>query len=176
MAEERFQAGFGVVASDCAIIQFEGWDDVMPSFEAALADKLGGALPRRVGETTAHENGRVVRVSSRRFWLLSNGAASTLDVESGLGSVLPLTEGRVRLRLSGRNIKHVLERCVAVDWDGIADGQAAHASFHGVPVLLLRNAPDQCDILAPRSFARSLVEWISDVEIGCRDRRDHLAN
>ncbi|MER9573927.1 sarcosine oxidase subunit gamma [Mesorhizobium opportunistum] len=168
MANGADQAGLEIASQDCGILQFHGWDDAMGRFEADLAPKLGGHLPKKVGETTYQDSKLVIRIAPRRFWLLSDGSLPPIDIDPELGCMLELGEGRVRLRLSGQNIKHVLERCVVVDWDSLQEGEGVQGGFHRIPVLLLRTGSFECDLFVPRSFARSLVEWISDAEIGCR--------
>lgn len=168
MANGSDQAGLGIASQECRIVQFHGWDGAMTRFEADLAPRLGGQLPTKVGETTYQDDKLAIRIAPNRFWLLSDGPLPPVDVDPELGCMLDLGEGRMRLRLAGQKIKHVLERCVVVDWDSLPEGEGVQVGFHRVPVLLLRTGSFQCDLFVPRSFARSLVEWISDVEIGCR--------
>ncbi|BCH05280.1 hypothetical protein MesoLj131b_72790 (plasmid) [Mesorhizobium sp. 131-2-5] len=160
------QAGLAIASKDCGIVQFDGWDDAMARFEADLAPRLGGQLPTKVGETTYQDGKLVIRIAPRRFWLLCDGPLPAIDIDPELGCMLGLGEGRVRLRLSGQNIKHVLERCVVVDWDSLQQGEGVQVGFHRVPVLLLRTGPFECDLFVPRSFSRSLGEWISQVSAG----------
>ncbi|MER8594273.1 sarcosine oxidase subunit gamma [Mesorhizobium sp. M1182] len=179
MANGSDQAGLGIASRDCGIVQFDGWDGAMERFETDLAPRLGGQLPTKVGETTYQDGKLVIRIAPRRFWLLSDGSLPPIDIDPELGCMLELGEGRVRLRLSGQNIKHVLERCVVVDWDSLQQGKGVQVGFHRVPVLLLRTGSFQCDLFVPRSFGRSLVEWISGASAGvtrlsassCRDGR-----
>ncbi|RWP61941.1 MAG: sarcosine oxidase subunit gamma [Mesorhizobium sp.] len=155
-------AGFDMAACDCSLLQFEGWDGAMVQFEVVLKRVLGGPLPTKVGDTARYDDLLVIRIAPRRFWLLCDGTPPIIDVDSGIGCALPLGEGRVRLRLSGRGIKHVLERCVAVDWETLGDGRAVQAGFNRMPVLLLRRSGFRCDLLVPRSLSKGLTEWIAD--------------
>ncbi|MER8474240.1 sarcosine oxidase subunit gamma [Mesorhizobium sp. M1328] len=162
MADGSNMAGFEMAAYDCAIVQFEGWDGAMAPFEAELDRMLGGPLPKKVGETARHDRWLVIRIAPRRFWLLCDGPPPIIDVDPELGCALPLGEGRMRLRLSGEGVKHVLEGCVAVDWETLGDGRAVQTGLHRVPVLLLRRSAFECDLLVPRSFSKGLTEWIAD--------------
>ncbi|MER9076671.1 sarcosine oxidase subunit gamma [Mesorhizobium sp. M0904] len=162
MAEGPTVAGFEMAAYDCAIVQFEGWGGAMAQFEAELQRTLGGPLPNETGETARHDSRLVIRVAPRRFWLLCDGPPPVIDVDPELGCALPLGEGRVGLRLSGGGLKYVLERCVPVDWETLGEGRALQTGLHRVPVLLLRRSAFECDIIAPRSFSKSLTEWIAD--------------
>ncbi|WP_245457300.1 MULTISPECIES: sarcosine oxidase subunit gamma [unclassified Mesorhizobium] len=170
MADGSNMARFATAAYDCAIVQFEGWDGEMAQFEAELHRMLGGPLPNKVGETARHDGWLVVRIAPRRFWLLCDGPPPNAYVDPKLGCALPLGEGSVRLRLSGVGLKHVLERCVAVDWETLGEGRAVQTGLHRVPVLLLRRSAFECDLLVPRSFSKSLTEWMVDASAGVTGR------
>ncbi|MDX8462471.1 sarcosine oxidase subunit gamma [Mesorhizobium humile] len=167
MADGSNIPGFEMAAYDCAIVQFEGWDGAMAQFEAELKRMLGGPLPNKVGDTARYDDGLVVRIAPRRFWLLCEGPPPIIDVDAELGCALPLGEGRIRLRVSGRGLRHVLERCVAVDWEALGDGRAVQTGLHRTPVLLLRRSGVECDLLVPRSFSKGLAEWIADASAAC---------
>lgn len=162
MADGSNMTGFEVAAYDCAIVQFEGWHGAMAQFEVELNSMLGGPLPNEVGETARHDNWLIIRIAPRRFWLLCDGTPPITDVDAELGCALPLGEGRMRLRLSGGGLKHVLERCVPIDWETLGEGRAVQTGLHRVPVLLLRRGILECDLFVPRSLSKSLREWIAD--------------
>ncbi|CDX32613.1 hypothetical protein MPLDJ20_150212 [Mesorhizobium plurifarium] len=88
-----------------------------------------------------------------------------LRIDPAFGCSLSLGEGRMRLRLSGPRSFDILKACVAIDWDSpqAKPGSVLQTGFHHVLVLLLRTAADACDILAPHSFAQSLVSWVTDI-------------
>jgi methylglutamate dehydrogenase subunit D len=157
---------FDLSITDCPIIQFDGWDETLVRFETSLSQVLGAALPALVGDTVRHAGTLVVRVAPRRFWLISeNGAeVSSPLIDPELGCSVPLREGRVRFQMAGAGVPRILSACIAVDWQSPAagPGRALQTSFHRVPVLLIRTADSACDLLAPRSFARSLADWITD--------------
>lgn len=160
MAETHFD----MAAEPCAILQLECWANSSEAFGAAISTRLGGPLPAEVGEVVSVAGLKTVRIAPRRFWLIGGEAVPALSVDPQLGCVLPLPEGRVRLRLSGRRLFDVLSACVAIDWNApqAAPGRAVQTGFHRVPVLVLRTAADACDLLVSRSFERSLTEWIWD--------------
>jgi methylglutamate dehydrogenase subunit D len=163
---------FDLSIADCPILQIEGWDGTLERFEASLSREMGAALPASVGKTVRHAAALIVRVAPRRFWLVSETGAELPSpaVDPQLGCTVLLHEGRVRLRMTGARVPDVLSACVAVDWlsPAAAPGRAVHTSFHRVPVLLLRTAADACDLLVPRSFARSLADWIADAAVPYR--------
>lgn len=155
---------FRMSAEPCAILQVECWAGSREAFEAAISAQLGGELPAEVGETAHLAGLQAVRIAPRRCWLVGD-TLPVLSLAPEAGCALPLPEGRTRLRLSGRHVLDVLSACVAIDWNApqAAPGRAVQTGFHRVPVLVLRKAPDACDLLVPRSFARSLTDWISEV-------------
>lgn len=147
--------------SDCPILQFESWASAKVKFESALAKDLSVELPASVGDSVATGSGRLIRIALRRLWLVCEDTLPAVAV-SDYGCQIVLADGRVRLRLSGRNIKHILERCAPIDWENLGEGKAIQTGFHGIPTLVLRADP-HCDLLVPRSFARSIAEWIADI-------------
>ncbi|TIX40271.1 MAG: sarcosine oxidase subunit gamma, partial [Mesorhizobium sp.] len=148
------------------LIQIEGWDRTLRQFEKSVSASLNTKLPASVGETVRHKGLLTIRVAPRRLWLaLDEGTeAPALVVDPDLGCSVPLGEGRVRLKMAGPGIARLLSGCVAVDWHAptAAPGRAVLTSFHHVPVLFLRTGETACELLVPRSFARSLSDWIAD--------------
>ena len=160
MADGRFTFAVG----DCAILQADGWEGSLPAFEAGLAEQLACKLPAGVGTAVRASERWVTRIAPRRFWLVGdNDFPLSLDPE--LGSVVSLSEGRLRLRMTGSRLFDVLASCVAIDWSSprAATGCAVQTGFHHVPVFILRTGDTQCDMIAPRSFARSLSDWMTDI-------------
>ena len=102
----------------------------------------------------------LVRLSPRRFWII--GKVPPMEIDSALGSVVDLDQGRVRWRLSGEGAVSLLSQVMAIDWDDVssAPGLAVQSAIHHVPVLILRRAPREFEILVPRSFAQSLDELL----------------
>jgi sarcosine oxidase subunit gamma len=157
---------FHLPIEPCAILQVEAWEKSLPAFEAELSGQLGGKLPASVGETASLGGLVVIRIAPRRFWLIADEKSGlSCSVEPEHGSLLWLSEGRLRLRLSGPHTFDILRACVAIDWQAeeAKPGRAVQTSFHHVPVMALRTAQDACDLLVPRSFAQSLAEWVAEV-------------
>jgi heterotetrameric sarcosine oxidase gamma subunit len=161
MAEMHFHMS----VSPCAILQAESWPGTLAAFEAEMSRQLGGELPAAFGEAVPIGGWLAIRIAPRRFWLVADDTPDLhCSIDPGLGAVVSLSEGRMRLALSGSRTPDVLKACLAIDLDSpeAKPGRAWQTSFHRVPVLLLRTAADACDLLIPRSFARSLTDWVAD--------------
>ncbi|TIT02938.1 sarcosine oxidase subunit gamma [Mesorhizobium sp.] len=156
---------FSLSVADYPLIQVEAWDRTLGQFESSLSASLGTNLPGSVGETVHHKGLLVIRVAPRRLWLaLDDGAqAPALAVDPDLGCSVSLDEGRMRFRMIGADIARVLSKCIAVDWraPAAAPGRAVLTSLHHVPVLFLRTGETACELIVPRSFSRSLSDWIA---------------
>ncbi|MER8944637.1 sarcosine oxidase subunit gamma family protein [Mesorhizobium sp. M0203] len=165
MASLTASRDFSLSVADCPLIQIEGWDATLRQFEKSVSASLNTKLPASVGETVRHKGFLTIRVAPRRLWLaLDEGTeAPALVVDPDLGCSVPLGEGRVRLKMAGPGIATLLSGCIAVDWHAptAAPGRAVQTSFHHVPVLFLRTGETACELIVPRSFARSLSDWIA---------------
>ncbi|WP_245525636.1 sarcosine oxidase subunit gamma family protein [Mesorhizobium sp. M00.F.Ca.ET.216.01.1.1] len=166
MASVMSSQEFSLSVADCPLIQIEGWDGTLAQFEKGVSASLGTKLPASVGETVRHRGLLVVRVAPRHLLLaLDDGIeAPSLAVDPDLGCSVSLGEGRVRFSMAGAGIARILSRCIAVDWHApaAAPGRAVQTSLHHVPVLFLRTGETACDLIVPRSFSRSLADWIAD--------------
>lgn len=151
--------------ADCPLVQVEAWDGTFGQFQLDLSRTFGIALPATVGETIRQPNLRAMKVAPRRFWLLyDTPGRSPIEVNPDLGSVTHLGEGRIRVRLRGDRLPDILAGCIAIDWHSpaVAPGKVVHTSFHGVAVLFVRTGEAECELIVPRSFARSILDWLKD--------------
>ncbi|MER8704432.1 sarcosine oxidase subunit gamma [Mesorhizobium sp. M0323] len=166
MASLTSSRDFSLSVADCPLIQIEGWDATLRQFEKSVSASLNTKLPASVGETVRHKGLLTIRVAPRRLWLaLDEGTeAPALVVDPDLGCSVPLGEGRVRLKMAGPGIARLLSGCIAVNWHAptAAPGRAVQTSLHHVPVLFLRTGETACELIVPRSFSRSLSDWIAD--------------
>ena len=171
MAEQDLR----LAVEDCSILQADGWRGTIADFDASLSRQLGGALPAAVGEWIDIGGCSVIRIAPRRFWLVGEPQTG-LSIDPELGCLVPLRDGRVCLRMGGSRLFEVLNACAAIDWlsPDAAPGRAVQTGFHRVPVLLLRQDEQECDLIAPRSFAKSLSDWLVDVAV-CVGRPPDMA-
>jgi heterotetrameric sarcosine oxidase gamma subunit len=107
----------------------------------------------------------LIGIAPERLWLIEEKRErrDLSAMPAGLW-LTSLTEGRERFRLRGRRCLEVLAKCVAIDWaePGWPEERAVQTMLHRVPVLLHRKGRVEFDLYVPRSFARSLEEWMGD--------------
>lgn len=148
----------------CPMIQWDLWDAGSATFSSFAAERLGGALPARVGETATLGPVTVVKAGPRRFWFLCADRASLpRGLPPELGGELDLCEGREQLVLRTRRLRDVLSQCLAIDWNETL-GRATFTSLHRIPVMFMRHSAEEGIFVVPRTFSRSIVEWLE----GCR--------
>ncbi len=147
--------------TDCPILQADGWPGCEAAFETALSRQWGVTLPATVGDWIATTEARILRLAPRRFWWIGDGPMTPASLD-GAGTLTPLAEGRVAFQLDGPAARARLSEFIAVDWDEIAcrPGRAVLAGIHRIPVCVLRLAPERFQLIAPRTFARSIAELL----------------
>ena len=139
------------------LFEIAGWSE--SEFEALLA-RLDLPLPQRTGELLAAPGGRVMRITPRLAWVLADADFVLPWAATNDGVAVALSNSRLRLHLTGRSAD-VLPKLVAVDFDRLGPTAFIASTIHGIPVTILR-ADGGVDLLVPRSFCTSLVEWIDD--------------
>lgn len=153
-------AAAGQSCADCPIVQADGWPGSGAAFEAELSRVWDAPLPETVGDVVQAGASRILRIAPRRFWRIGEGLpAAPLGPH---GALTPLADGRVLFRLSGPDARRRLQEFIATDWDDPAcrPGRAVLAGIHRIPVCVVRLAPDEFELLVPRSFARSVAELL----------------
>ena len=147
--------------SPCPLIQCDAWDGALGAFEPALAREIGCPLPKQVGEMVGREGLKVVRAGPRRFWIFPEGRSSAIGsgIPAELGCRLDLGEGRVRIEIAAPDLREVISRCLAIDWDRTLEF-AAFSSLHRIPVMFTRSSEREGEFVVPRSFAKSIFAWL----------------
>ncbi len=167
---------------DFKVTELTGWSLAQLAFgggDGARLDtalrRLGLSLPVRVGETVGYGATRVLRLAPDRIWILAEPGGGRLDPVMEPFSLLPLTGGRRRFRITGSRSAEVLAKGIALDLEGsgLPPGRAAQTQLHRMPILLHRHRMDSFDLFVSRSFAESVEDWIADaaLETGWRPAR-----
>ena len=156
----------GLSLRSCGLpIQYHGWPETYAALAATIAAQCGAATPPTPGKAVLGSGGSLLRIHPQRLWLLSeqSDAASSLDVEPHLGAVLDLSHARAIVRGADDVAEALLSRFVAIDLRShrFAVDDVAITPLHRVSVVLWRRAAG-IDILAPRSFARSIWDLLAE--------------
>jgi sarcosine oxidase subunit gamma len=140
------------------------------AFRQAVEPILGVALPAD-GARAARGTARVYRIAADQYWVLSRdpALASRLaaSVPSEIGSVTPLSHGRVRLALEGPAAREVLATLVPIDLHpaAFAVGDCAQTGTHHLALMLERAEADRYEFLVLRSYAQALWELLADAAL-----------
>ena len=142
------------------LFEIAGWSEASL---AALLHQLDLPLPPQPGEVSTAAGHRVLRIQPRLAWVLAGSDTQPLAIPTDNGVIVDLSSSRVRLHLTG-HMADTLRRLVAVDFDRLESTTFIASVIHGIPVTILR-ASAAFELLVPRSFAASLVEWIDDAAL-----------
>jgi sarcosine oxidase gamma subunit len=160
-------AGFAIASDDdFQLFELAAWsrsqlDDILT--------RQGLPCPRRQGEAAAAESRIVLRITPRLAWVIGRPGVAPNWQPGQDGVAVDLSNSRVRLRLR-HGARQLLPRLVAVDLgDGLPPGAFVASMIHGVPVTIL-HAENGVDLLVPRTFHASLLEWIEDAGRDCQGR------
>lgn len=158
MAELR--AAAGITRSPCLLVQWEAWNGLSPEFGEFARERLGGYLPGEIGEVRVVGAVTAVKAAPRRFWLFGNDPDDLpCGLPPALGAEVDLREGRERILVRSPRLRDILAQCLAVDWDTTLD-RAIFAPMHRIPVMFTRNSADEGTFVVPRTFSRSIVDWL----------------
>lgn len=141
---------------DVGLVELAGWT---PEGLAAMLGRAGRPLPPEPGGTARHGEALIVRLTPTLAWLIDDAGGIPSRME---GCACDLSHSRVRLILDGAKAASILAKVVALDLPAWPAGRAGATGIHGVPVLVHRAAAERFEMLVPRSFARSIREWIED--------------
>ncbi len=78
----------------------------------------------------------------------------------------PLSHSRTRIYIEGEPAAEVLKKGIALDFDGnFPVGAAALTGVHHMPIHLYRPTAARYEILAMRTFAVAVFEWLADAAL-----------
>jgi methylglutamate dehydrogenase subunit D len=147
------------------LLLYHGWPETYAELAARIAAQCGAAAAPAPGKAVHGANGSLLRIHPQRLWLLSERAAAagrpTIDPQ--LGAALDLSHARTIIRIAGEFAEPLLSRFIAIDLrpHRFAIDDVAVTPMHRVSVVLWRRQ-NGFDILAPRSFARSLWDLLAE--------------
>lgn len=156
----------GLSLRSCGLlIQYHGWPETYAALAARIAAQCGAAMAPAPGKAVHGADGSLLRIHPQRLWLLSerSDAAGSPPVEPQLGAALDLSHARAIIRVADHVAEALLSRFIAIDLRSqrFAIDDVAITPLHRVSVVLWRR-PAGIDILAPRSFARSIWDLLAE--------------
>jgi heterotetrameric sarcosine oxidase gamma subunit len=148
-----------------ALVQYHAWPEHYAQMAQGLAAHCGLSEAPRPGRAACGATASLLRVHPQRLWLVAeHGLAGNYpQVNSDVGAVLDLTHARTVIRIDQDIAVPLLSRFIAIDLrpDRFAVDDIALTPLHRVSVVLWRR-PSGIDILAPRSFARSIWDLLAE--------------
>jgi heterotetrameric sarcosine oxidase gamma subunit len=147
------------------LLQYHAWPDRYAEMARTLAAHCGLPEAPRPGKAVRGATSALLRVHPQRLWLIAEQGVSWdhPQLRAETGAALDLSHARTIIHVSKDNAVPLLSRFIAIDLrpHHFAVDDVALTPFHRVSVVLWRRA-DGIDILAPRSFARSIWDVLAE--------------
>ena len=148
-----------------ALLQYHAWPERFAEMAQMLATRYGAPAAPPPGKAVHGAAGALLRIHPQRLWLLPDrpDALGGPGLGQETGAKLDLSHARTALHVAEDIALPLLSRFVAIDLrpDRFGIDDLALAPLHRVGVVLWRR-PDGIDILAPRSFARSIWDVLAE--------------
>ena len=156
-----------------SLLQVAGFAGTRTRVDEAVAAVCGTSAPARIG--TAVRAGALVlmRTGPEQLWIIGPGDPMAIegvlrgDIAPGMGGVVSLSHSRTRIFIEGQHARDVLAKGVAVDLhpDVFAIDQFAMTGLDHTPILLLRTGANRYELLAMRTFALTVWDWLADAAL-----------
>lgn len=145
--------------------QYHAWPDTYGEMAGLVAAHCGVVSGPGPGKAMHGAGGSLLRIHPQRLWLLSEspGVGAGLILESRIGVALDLSHARSIISVADEVAEPLLSRFIAIDLRShrFDVDDVATTPLHRVSVVLWRR-PNGIDILAPRSFARSIWDLLAE--------------
>ena len=154
----------------CGMVrQYHAWPDRFLEMARRLAEAIGAPGIPAPGRAVRGAAASLLRIHPQRIWLVSQEAASAPSLPSEIGAALDLSQARSIIHVDAASAVTVLCRFVAIDLrpDRFAVDAVAVTPLHRGGGGLWRR-PGGFDILAPRSFAASIWDVLSETTVRLR--------
>lgn len=151
-----------------AVLEIGSWPNRLQGVAEKLADLLAADPPGRPGRFARGEGALLGWLAFGRFLWLSDEAADAERLAQAFDSeeaaVVDLGSARRGVRLTGAVAPEVLNKAVAIDFDPRAfpPGSLAQAVIDHVPVVILRRAAEEFDVIVSASLAQTVWDWLLD--------------
>jgi heterotetrameric sarcosine oxidase gamma subunit len=145
------------------LVQYHAWPETYAQMSAVLAAHCGVPEAPSAGKAVFGAGAALLRIHPQRLWLLADRAGDHPALGADIGATVDLSHGRTIIHVADDVAVPLLSRFIAIDLrpHRFAVDDVAVTPLHRVSVVLWRRA-DGIDILAPRSFARSIRELLAE--------------
>lgn len=159
-----------------SLVQVQAWPDTIQSAAECISAVMGALPSFEPGRVTVGENGASGVVGPGRILIEFDKPDATeraiQSVSSAHGTVTDLGHARLIFELSGDKAAFTLSKGINVDFDMAAFpvGTIMATGIHGMPLTIVRSAPEIFRVFAPTTFAGAFAEWLSEAarDIGYR--------
>lgn len=156
-----------------SLLQVAGFAGTRTRVDEAVSAAYRISVPDRIGAAVRAGALLLMRTGPEQLWIIGPGdpmaAEGVLrgDIAPGMGGVVSLSHSRTRLVLEGRKARDVLAKGFPIDLhpDVFGIDQFALTGLDHTPVLLLRSGPDRYELLAMRTFALTIWDWLTDAAL-----------
>ena len=148
---------------DFTLIQAAGFS---PEDVLAIAS-VAGPLPHRADLATENHGQIIFRTGPLQFWFVRPVDDDLSARLAGVCVVTPLSHSRSRIYVEGPAAREVLAKGIAIDLhaDAFTPGMFAMTGLHHTPILLHCVQPNRFELLAMRTFAMNVWEWLEDAAL-----------
>ena len=154
----------GLSQRSCASLQqYHAWPERYPEMARMLAGQCGTPEAPAPGKAVSGAGGALLRIHPQRLWLFSEQPHDHPALDPQIGVSLDLSHARTIIHVAEGIAVPLLTRFIAIDLrpHRFAIDDVAVTPLHRVSVVLWRRR-EGIDILAPRSFARSVWDVLSE--------------
>jgi heterotetrameric sarcosine oxidase gamma subunit len=145
------------------LVQYHAWPETYSQMSAMLAAHCGVPEAPRAGKAVSGAGMALLCIHPQRLWLVADRASDHPALDSAVGATLDLSHGRTIIHVAEAIAVPLLSRFIAIDLrpHRFAIDDVAVTPLHRISVVLWRRS-DGIDILALRSFARSIRELLAE--------------
>lgn len=153
------------------LVQIAAWPDTVKAAADHVRDITKLDWPSDMAHAVTNGGVTLIRVGPEKVWLTAPRGAGlgeqiAAELSASLAAVTELGHARTIVRLTGPEVRPLLQRLVPVDVarGRMPAGAFAQTGIHGIAVLLHASGSeardDSFDLYLPRTFALSLAETI----------------
>jgi sarcosine oxidase subunit gamma len=159
-------------AKNWKLVQVTAFPETLGQLQRAIRPVLGADLPAHMGQATAIDARRLLRIGPEQFWIItpdSEDIAPYLQsaLTPAVGSLTTLSHSRTCIWIDGARSREVLEGGISIDlhpevfrpnFFGLTD-------LHHTPITIYRSGDDRYELYVLRTFALWTWEWLVDAAL-----------